>query len=995
MNEIQMQIELINNRCLFEKGEKKDAIDNSKYLVDLLDIAESNNNDSNILSKLNNKIKSQIYGNYAIYKYKNFTYSKKLINFLQDEESNKINNLNMFHQSHGFFRNNNYNFKKNDNDDIIKRKISVKLNPQNDESELINQYFILSTKYNKSSYRLWHNYAMFNYKFYKFIYSHTKKTEEKNTINLVNNKKILFAINAVNGFKNSLCIGGKNINKTFQDLLRLIDIFFSVGDQSENLLNLISESFNVIDTDAFLNVIPQLLCRFDLKNTKILDVLFNILIKIGLAHPHSIISSLIVMKYSNSKKRKFAANKILSEISHKNYNFKKLIDECEIFVTELNKCAMLLHEEWLEVVEEAAKVFQNKDYDSFVSQMMKIHEKMNNKPTNMYDINFYQKYYGEIKNAEEHLKEYKNTKQSENCRLAWEIYHRLFKNLTDQYKTFNVIVLEYISPKLYDFQESNIVVPGTYNLNYNENCLNNKKKYINYDYNNIKINKSYSELNTNTLIRIKRIGKKFNLFNTKQHPRQMTIIGTDNKEYMFLLKGHEDLRQDERVMQLFDLVNTILANDNETYKKKLFINTYSVFPLSHNAGIIGWVKNCDTLHQLIKDERAISNTIPSVEHRKVYKLFPRFESGNFLNKVEVFKEALLETHGKELNTIIYKKSKNCETWLNRRTNYSRSLAVMSIVGYILGLGDRHPSNLMMSRKTGKIIHIDFGDCFEVAMKRDKFPEKVPFRLTRMLIKALEVSGIEGTFRLISIKIMELLRNNKDSLLAILSSFIHDPLISFRLMIPMIMKRRKKIENKKEKNMNYNNDENKNNFQLDYNDDSNKNIINLPLDNNNNDNTNNNYNILAHSVRFNYGSSLKKFDDLFKNYMEINDKKEKENKKENEKENDNEKEEEKNEEVKAYEKIEPNQEEDEKIEKKKMEEDERQIFNLFEEKDEMESEKLNTIAQIVLDRIQDKLSGTDFYPDTVCDPQTQVDKLIMQATSYENLAQSYLGWCPFW
>ena len=48
---------------------------------------------------------------------------------------------------------------------------------------------------------------------------------------------------------------------------------------------------------------------------------------------------------------------------------------------------------------------------------------------------------------------------------------------------------------------------------------------------------------------------------------------------------------------------------------------------------------------------------------------------------------------------------------------------------------------MMSRKTGKIIHIDFGDCFKVAMKRDKFPEKVPFRLTKMLVKALEASGV--------------------------------------------------------------------------------------------------------------------------------------------------------------------------------------------------------------------------------------------------------------
>ena len=85
----------------------------------------------------------------------------------------------------------------------------------------------------------------------------------------------------------------------------------------------------------------------------------------------------------------------------------------------------------------------------------------------------------------------------------------------------------------------------------------------------------------------------------------------------------------------------------------------------------------------------------------------------------------------------------------------------------------------------------------------------------------------------------------------------------------------------------------------------------------------------------------------------------------------------------------------KSKKKKMEEDERQIFNLFEEKDEIESEELNKIAQMVLDRIQNKLSGTDFYQDSVCDAKTQVDKLITQATSYENLAQSYLGWCPFW
>ena len=986
LNEIQIKIELMYNKCLFEKGEIKEAIDNSKYIVDILDNANSikitNNNYYN-LSKLNNKIKSQIYGSYAIYKHKNFAFKKDFVDYLNENNSD----LDNFRLSHGFFKKTTFNYNNSNNK---KRKQSMRLNPpQDDESEMINHYFALATKYNNSSYKLWHNYAMFNYKYYKFIFSNTKK-EEKNNSYRLNNKEILFAINAVKGFKNSLSIGGKNRNKTFQDLLRLIDIFFSIGDKSDNLLSLISETFNYIDIDAFLNVIPQLLSRFDIKEPKILDVLFNILTKIGLSHPHAIISSLIVMKYSNSKKRKYAAKKILSEIIYKNYTYKKLIDECEMFVTELNKCAMLLHEEWFENIEDIAKVFQNKDYNTFANQMMKLHEKMNKIPNNMYEIHFYQKFNSDIKDAEEYLIQYKNTSESEYAKEAWELYHHLYKKISDHYKTFNVISLEYISPKLYNFEDSNIVLPGTYYMNYNDNIIKTKKNN-NHRY---KSNVNNNNNNLNTIIRIKKIGKQLNLFNTKQHPRQMKMIGTDSKEYKFLLKGHEDLRQDERVMQLFDLVNTILAKDNNTSKKQLFINTYSVFPLSHNAGIIGWVPNCDTLHQLIKDQRTISNTIPSVEHRKVYKLYPRFESGSFLGKVEVFKEALVETHGTELNTVIWKKSKNCETWLNRRTNYSRSLAVMSIVGYILGLGDRHPSNLMMSRKTGKIIHIDFGDCFEVAMKRDKFPEKVPFRLTRMLIKALEVSGIEGTFRLICIKIMELLRNNKDSLLAILDSFIHDPLISFRLMIPMIMKKRKRniktVDNKKEKKIK------EKNLNLNIMDSTND-MVNLPSNNNVISNTNSiNYNIMSQSVKFNYGGSLGKLNQLFKNH-EINIKKEndKEKEKENDKENDKEKDEEKISESKNDEKNESIHEEEEKKEKKKMEDDERQIFISYEEKDEIESEELNKIAQMVLDRVQDKLSGTDFYPNSVIDAKTQVDKLITQATSYENLAQSYLGWCPFW
>jgi phosphatidylinositol kinase/protein kinase (PI-3 family) len=68
------------------------------------------------------------------------------------------------------------------------------------------------------------------------------------------------------------------------------------------------------------------------------------------------------------------------------------------------------------------------------------------------------------------------------------------------------------------------------------------------------------------------------------------------------------------------------------------------------------------------------------------------------------------------------------------------------------------------------------------MMRDKYPEKVPFRLTRMLIKAMEVSGIEGSYRSTCERTMTVLRESRDSLVAMLEAFVHDPLISWRLIV---------------------------------------------------------------------------------------------------------------------------------------------------------------------------------------------------------------------
>ena len=160
---------------------------------------------------------------------------------------------------------------------------------------------------------------------------------------------------------------------------------------------------------------------------------------------------------------------------------------------------------------------------------------------------------------------------------------------------------------------------------------------------------------------------------------------------------------------------------------------------------------------------------------------PDYESLTLLQKIEVFEYALENTTGQDLYRVLWLKSANSEHWLERRTTYTRSLAVNSMVGHILGLGDRHPSNLMLQKHTGKVVHIDFGDCFEVAMHREKFPEKIPFRLTRMLTHAMEVSEIEGSFRNTCEFSMNVLRENKESLMAVLEAFVYDPLITWRLI----------------------------------------------------------------------------------------------------------------------------------------------------------------------------------------------------------------------
>lgn len=81
------------------------------------------------------------------------------------------------------------------------------------------------------------------------------------------------------------------------------------------------------------------------------------------------------------------------------------------------------------------------------------------------------------------------------------------------------------------------------------------------------------------------------------------------------LSGHEDLRQDERVMQFYGLVNTLLSVDTQSFKRRLHIQRYPVIPLGPHAGLLGWVQDSDTLHVLVRDYRESRKVLLNIEYR--------------------------------------------------------------------------------------------------------------------------------------------------------------------------------------------------------------------------------------------------------------------------------------------------------------------------------------------------------------------------------------------
>ena len=599
-----------------------------------------------------------------------------------------------------------------------------------------------ATQYDPKSHKAWHKWGILNFEALSFYERPSKEELPANTMEVMETH----IYSAIEGFIHSIELEySLTSSHKIQNLLRLITLWFKYGNK-ERVNTKLKMSFEVLNVEVWLQVIPQIIARASTPDVELQGLIIDLLKKVAKHHPHALLYALTMAIRTNSAERIKVANSVLQEMREFHSN---MVDDTLLVTEELIRCSVLWKEAWHEGISDASQLyFGGKDIPGMISILKPLHDQLNQGPKTMNEVGFYQAFSADLTEAEFWMKRYEESKKEINLQQAWNTYYSVYLKLHKA--NLKEIELENVSPRLAEAKNLNATIPGIY--------------------------RTHKEI-----VKIKGFDKNLKVFPTKQHPRKLSMIGGNGKEYQFLLKGHEDIRQDERAMQLFSLVNDLLAADRKTNGKDLAIRRYAVVPLSPTCGLIGWVHGSDTLNQLIQDYRQRKRIEIYVERDLIKSMYSKYEQLPVINKIEIFEYAMSQTKGEDLQKILWSKSPTSEIWLERRTNYTRSLATMSMVGYILGLGDRHPSNLMLDRYTGKIIHIDFGDCFEVAMKRERCPELVPFRLTRMMVNAMEISGTEGNFRNTCEQVMAVLRQNKDSLMAMLEVFLYEPLVSWRII----------------------------------------------------------------------------------------------------------------------------------------------------------------------------------------------------------------------
>lgn len=208
------------------------------------------------------------------------------------------------------------------------------------------------------------------------------------------------------------------------------------------------------------------------------------------------------------------------------------------------------------------------------------------------------------------------------------------------------------------------------------------------------------------------------------------------------MKGKDDLRQDAVMQQFFETVNDLIKrNSHQTNSKLRPMRTYKIVPLSQQSGVLEWCQDTITFgffsnsfnlkliynfyfyYYAYQGDWLTAGGVVGGAHKKyrpndwatddckrrLYEVGDHNKTKTMSKKVkhEVFLE-ICKNLKPVFRYFFMENYLESNDWFEKRLNYTRSVATSSIVGYIIGLGDRHVQNILIDMKTADLIHIDLG-----------------------------------------------------------------------------------------------------------------------------------------------------------------------------------------------------------------------------------------------------------------------------------------------
>ncbi|KAF3772309.1 Serine/threonine-protein kinase [Nymphaea thermarum] len=269
------------------------------------------------------------------------------------------------------------------------------------------------------------------------------------------------------------------------------------------------------------------------------------------------------------------------------------------------------------------------------------------------------------------------------------------------------------------------------------------------------------------LATISGIADEAQILSSLQKPKKVIFRGSDGADYPFLCKPKDDLRKDAHMMEFTTMINHLLSKYPESRRRKLYIRTFAVIPLTADCGMVEWVPHTRGLQHILQDlyvscgkfDRQRTN--PMI--KKIYDQFRGKMPGD-----EMLKTKILPLFPPIFHKWFLVTFSEPGAWFRARIAYAHTAAVWSMVGHIVGLGDRHGENILFDSTTGDCVH---------GLLLEK-PELVPFRLTQNMVDGLGITGYEGIFLKTCEITLSVLRSHRETLMSVLETFIHDPLVEW-------------------------------------------------------------------------------------------------------------------------------------------------------------------------------------------------------------------------